>query len=99
ASSPLPDDIFATATAWAVPLPEVISQDFNGVEMVKVPAGCFLMGSDVSPDEQPVNKVCFDKAFWIDQFEVSNQQFADFKGKASNESYDCDPNQDGTITD
>jgi iron(II)-dependent oxidoreductase len=55
---------------------EVIRQDFGGVEMVLVPEGCFMMGwAEGRRDEQPVHEVCFEQAFWIDRYEVSNAQF------------------------
>ncbi len=61
-----------------------ISQTFNGVEMVLVPVGCFMMGStDGSDDEKPVNQQCFDPPFWVDRYEVTNKQYGSegyFKG-------------------
>jgi formylglycine-generating enzyme required for sulfatase activity len=45
-------------------------QEFNGVEMVLVPAGCFNMGNDGEGGQQ-----CFDEPFWIDRYEVSNEQY------------------------
>lgn len=33
--------------------------------------------------EQPQNKVCFDKPFWIDKTDVTNAQFARFHGQAA----------------
>jgi serine/threonine protein kinase len=68
-----------------------VTQTFDGVEMVLVPAGCFMMGStDEQIDyamtlyenaerswyenEQPVNEICFDEPFWIDRYEVTNEQ-------------------------
>ncbi|MBE2184107.1 MAG: SUMF1/EgtB/PvdO family nonheme iron enzyme, partial [Anaerolineae bacterium] len=57
----------------------------GGVNMVLVPAGCFNMGSndpDNYPDELPVHEVCFDAPFWMDQTEVTNQQFVNFAGTA-----------------
>lgn len=51
-------------------------QDFNGVTMVLVPAGCFMMGSDNGDsDERPVHEQCFDEPFWIDKYEVTNEQY------------------------
>lgn len=47
------------------------------VEMVAVPAGEFLMGSDdpeADQDERPVTRV-FVEAFWIDKFEVTNARY------------------------
>ena len=48
----------------------------DGMRMVYVPAGEFLMGSeDHQDDEQPVHNVYVD-AFWIDQYEVTNGMYA-----------------------
>ncbi len=56
---------------WAVTV-----QTFDGVEMVRVPPGCFLMGNERGRrDEQPVHEICFDKPFWIDRTEVTNAQY------------------------
>jgi formylglycine-generating enzyme required for sulfatase activity len=53
-----------------------LSQHFGGVEMVLVPAGCFMMGSETGSDEErPVHEQCFDSPFWIDRYEVTNAQF------------------------
>jgi len=54
----------------------------DGMVMVYVPAGEFLMGSDkvkdsqAESDELPQHKVSLD-AFWIDQVEVTNAMYAD----------------------
>jgi formylglycine-generating enzyme required for sulfatase activity len=72
-------------------------QEIDGVEMVLVPSGCFMMGStdeqveyaDLSrtpQDEQPANQQCFDQPFWIDKYEVTNAQFAQLDGVAASES-------------
>jgi len=59
-------------------------QSYNGVTMMLVPPGCFMMGSTTGdPDEKPVNKQCIGHPFWIDQYEVSQVQFATLGGKAS----------------
>jgi formylglycine-generating enzyme required for sulfatase activity len=53
-----------------------VIHEFDGVEMVLVPAGCFMMGSnDGNPDERPVHEVCFSEPFWLDRYEVSQGQF------------------------
>jgi formylglycine-generating enzyme required for sulfatase activity len=44
--------------------------DFDGVTMVLVPVGCFMMGESGSGGRQ-----CFDTPFWIDRTEVSREQF------------------------
>jgi serine/threonine protein kinase len=58
-------------------------QDFDGVTMVLVPAGCFTMGSNDEQDERPTHQICFDQPFWLDKFEVTNAQFAKFNGAAA----------------
>jgi hypothetical protein len=66
------------------------SETFDGIEMVLVPAGCFMMGSeDGDSDEQPVHEQCFDEPFWIDKTEVTNQQY----GSVGCEAYSSEPNQ------
>lgn len=74
-----------SAAPTATPKPSGVSrnrdwqpviQSFDGFEMVKVPSGCFLMGSmEGRRDEQPVHEVCFEKAFWLDRYEVTNAQY------------------------
>ncbi len=51
-------------------------EDFNGVTMVLVPAGSFMMDSDAGhDDEQPVHEQHLDQPFWIDKYEVRNEQY------------------------
>jgi len=58
-------------TAWSP-----VVQTINGVEMVLVPPGCFTMGNEGGRrDEQPEHQICFDKAYWIDRYEVTNSQY------------------------
>jgi formylglycine-generating enzyme required for sulfatase activity len=45
--------------------------------MVWIPGGIFWMGSDDFSDAQPLHKVQVD-GFWMDQTEVTNEQFARF---------------------
>lgn len=62
-------------------------KEFDGVEMVLVPVGCFRMGATVNDIEQPVRKVCFEQPFWIDRYEVTNAQFKMLVGQAQHDSY------------
>ncbi len=63
-----------TSNADWSPYTEVI----DGIEMALVPAGCFQMGStERDESEQPVHKVCFDQPFWIDVYEVTNEQYGE----------------------
>jgi formylglycine-generating enzyme required for sulfatase activity len=54
---------------------EPFVREFNGINMVLVPAGCFEMGSIIRYDEMPVHTVCFEEPYWIDQTEVTNEQY------------------------
>jgi len=48
----------------------------DGMSLIYVPAGEFLMGSDYfEEDEKPAHNVYLD-AFWIDQYEVTNGMYA-----------------------
>ena len=71
----------ASNAAWTP-----LEQDVDGVTMVLVPAGCFMMGSTVNAYEKPVHQQCFDAPFWIDKYEVTNAQFATFNGVAAKAS-------------
>ena len=49
------------------------------LELMRVPAGEFLMGSrDGAADEQPVSPVRIERAFWMASGEINNAQFACF---------------------
>jgi len=51
--------------------------EIDGMEMVYVPKGNFMMGSDhpdARTDEQPIHEVFLD-SFWIDKYEVTNAQY------------------------
>lgn len=62
-------------------------RDFDGVTMVLVPAGCFMMGSTGGQeDEQPVHEQCFDAPFWIDRTEVTQADFERLGGVNANGS-------------
>lgn len=51
-------------------------REFDGVTMVLVPAGCFMMGSENGQsNELPVHEQCFEEPFWIDETEVTNAQY------------------------
>lgn len=53
-----------------------VERDFDGITMVLVPAGCFMMGrTNGNIYEQPVHPQCFEEPFWIDQTEVTNAAY------------------------
>jgi formylglycine-generating enzyme required for sulfatase activity len=50
--------------------------DVDGMVLIYVPAGEFIMGSDVGlTDEQPAHEVFLD-AYWFDQTEITNELYA-----------------------
>jgi formylglycine-generating enzyme required for sulfatase activity len=49
------------------------------LELVRIPAGEFIMGSPTGkPGEQSPSKVTIARPFWMSRFEVANEQFARF---------------------
>jgi len=68
----------AAETVQLAPLPVEIHHEKDGASMVLVPAGEFLMGSDEGADHlKPAHKVYL-SPFYIDKFEVTNEQFDQF---------------------
>lgn len=67
-----------------------------GADMAWIPAGKFTMGAnDGQPDEQPIHDVKI-RGFWIDRYEVTNEQFAKFvetTGYVTTAEKDPDPAQ------
>tara|TARA_R110002110_G_scaffold257491_1_gene473505 strand:- start:36693 stop:37709 length:1017 start_codon:yes stop_codon:yes gene_type:complete len=79
---------------WFAPLSVCLSQEAPN-RMVKLSGGTFWMGAEqgnkmVSPggvnNEMPVHEVEVD-AFWIDQYTVTNQQYAEFVKKTGYKTY------------
>ncbi len=67
-----------------------VIETFDGVEMVLVPPGCFRMGSeDGFTDEEPVERVCIDNAFWIALHEVTIEQFGGRSGDTDEFGFEC----------
>jgi formylglycine-generating enzyme required for sulfatase activity len=78
AQTPVPVEVTANGE-WTP-----VHRDFDGFDMVLVPPGCFMMGSENGDeDEQPVNEVCIDKPYWIDAMEATNAQFEPFQTQFS----------------
>jgi formylglycine-generating enzyme required for sulfatase activity len=70
-----------------------VIREFDGVEMVMVPAGCFLMGSDVYGYERPIHGVCM-RDFWIMRTEVTNAMYRRCVDQGG-----CTPPQNATYYD
>jgi formylglycine-generating enzyme required for sulfatase activity len=62
--------------------PEIMSvtlADGVTMELVRIPSGAFVMGSDEGyPNERPAHPVAIDNDFWMGRFEVANRQYACF---------------------
>jgi formylglycine-generating enzyme required for sulfatase activity len=77
-STPLPTETPIPTPALGIGSTEISSKD--GMTLLYVPAGEFLMGSTdadtlATSDEKPQHTVMLD-AYWIDQTEVTNAQYA-----------------------
>ncbi|WP_420644131.1 SUMF1/EgtB/PvdO family nonheme iron enzyme [Candidatus Leptofilum sp.] len=75
-----------TSTPTATPTPDrypfTIIREQDGMEMVLIPAGTFLMGAaeddfSAGPDERPPHEVTLPQ-FYIDRYEVTVEQYAAF---------------------
>lgn len=56
--------------------PQTQVRAMDGMLMVRIPAGTFVMGSDTgNPNHAPAHRV-FLATYWIDQHEVTNRQYA-----------------------
>ena len=69
-----------------VPIKEIVEASAS-IQLVKVPAGCFSMGSALNGDDQderPVHEVCLD-SYYIGKFELTQAQWQTVMG--SNPSY------------
>ncbi len=53
-----------------------VVQQFNGIDMVLVPTGCYMMGYQQGTGaEIPAHEQCFDQPFWIAKTETTNAQY------------------------
>jgi formylglycine-generating enzyme required for sulfatase activity len=69
----------ASSSSPTLPADKPTTRPADGMPMVYVPAGTFLMGSaesdpNADEDEKPQHEVTLD-AFWIDRYEVNNTQY------------------------
>lgn len=73
-----------TETPTLTPYPTLII-DTNNSPMILIPAGLFEMGSESGDaNERPIHTVILDN-YYIDQYEVTNEQFAIFLNKQGNQ--------------
>jgi formylglycine-generating enzyme required for sulfatase activity len=72
------------------PVKTAYTEQFTGMEFVRVPQGCFIMGDthgDGQGDEKPLHEVCLD-GFLIGRYEVTNRQYRRFKADHNSGSYE-----------
>lgn len=93
--SPTPTET-ATPTATATPerYPDTIIRQQDGMEMVLIPAGTFLMGAGdndfiAAPDERPQHEVTLPQ-FYLDRYEVTVEQYAAFLNRLGAYERACD---------
>lgn len=60
----------------AVPLQQSVGRETNG--MVWIPSGAFYMGSTNGPAEEAPEHLVTLQGFWMDKFEVTNEEFEKF---------------------
>lgn len=64
---------------------ETMLSPIDGMRLMYVPAGSFIMGSDTgNPDETPVHAVSLD-GYWMDRTEVTNAMYAKFLNMKGNQ--------------
>ncbi len=81
ASKPIPSprlEIPSLPPTPTEPDPGTRMTDDKGVEMIYVPAGKFLMGSNEQDDEKPIHEVQIAQPFWLDLIPVTNAAYAHF---------------------
>ncbi len=58
------------------PSPGSITESVTGMELIKIPSGCFQMGSNhISPREKPIHRVCITQDFYLGKYEVTQGQW------------------------
>ncbi len=58
------------------------------LNFIHIPAGSFIMGSILQPDEMPMTNTIIKKSFWIGQLEITNEQFRLFDPSHDSRSED-----------
>lgn len=55
-------------------------KNFNGIELVYVGAGSFVMGTDRDGDHAPARMVTLTKGFWIGKYEITQKLYREITG-------------------
>ena len=90
--------VFTSILLCVLVIPEASQAKKLGKDMIRVPKGCFQMGTaqirqyfDHEPNnrERPVHKVCLD-SFYIDKFEASQKKYKEIMGKNPSKLFNDD---------
>jgi formylglycine-generating enzyme required for sulfatase activity len=71
----VPDAPTAKAPGFAKPVPEIVVRRADGARMHLVPAGEVAMGGGATPPEQPARRVRLTNAYYVDETEVTVEQW------------------------
>jgi len=55
--------------------PKTITDRATGMELVKIPSGCFQMGSNEQKVEKPIHRVCITEDYYLGKYEVTQGQW------------------------
>jgi formylglycine-generating enzyme required for sulfatase activity len=79
-----PQGMFLPSPPGGMPEPLSAMRNSIGMELVLIPAGEFMMGSDYyQPDERPVHRVIISKPFYLGKYEVTQAEWQEVIGHQS----------------
>ena len=86
--------VYPPATQMPAPASSLATRRNSiGMELVRIPAGEFMMGSDSDrPDEKPLHQVVISKPFYLGKYEVTQAQWQEIMG-ANPSHFKGDPNR------
>ena len=86
--------VYPPATHLPAPASSLeIRRNSIGMELVRMPAGEFMMGSDADrPDEKPLHKVTISQPFYLGKYEVTQAQWQEVMG-TNPSHFKGDPNR------
>ena len=80
-----------TITGGTVKVPGSVTRARSGIELVYVPPGEFMMGSESDKgNEKPVHRVTFREGFWMGKYEVTQTQWQAVMGDNPSHFKGCD---------
>jgi TonB family protein len=69
--------------------PGAVRTNSIGMELVYIPPGEFMMGSNSSDDEKPIRRVVFAEGFWMGKYEVTQGQWRSVMGNNPSHFSNC----------